>query len=455
MSKTKQGSNDGDLKQTLKDINESLKNLDARVQKIEKQTRNSGGSCFSFSMAILVLVLSIALLSNDKSREDFVERLKDVQELVIQRLNPDTRLCQNITVYHHERLLSLDLNARSDCKYSVQEILNQASNLFSSSLTQIYTESGRTLQINNQDITVHPGFTYNAKKKEITLDRVGSDYNLSSVTFALLRSEERFIWPAERLGHKFKVTTSDGQKVVVKPVSKQPRLLEIENLMSYEETDAFYLIARNLQKVESLVGADNGLATKSESRSSSHTWIGRDFTDNPSNDLIDRIERRIFELVQWPDEDTAEPFQVVFYNKSQYYYGHHDYTEKEDAPHNPYYYGGGNRFVTVLLYLNDVEEGGETTFPFADSNGNPINRHINPTDMYRGSIACSSGGVRVKPKKGGAAMFYNLKEEGHMDGKTDPYSLHAGCPVTKGEKHISNKWIRNKRVRGKLYDELW
>ena len=34
----------------------------------------------------------------------------------------------------------------------------------------------------------------------------------------------------------------------------------------------------------------------------------------------------------------------------------------------------------------------------------------------------------MKPKKGDALMFYNLLETGRTDG----YSMHAGCPVTKG-----------------------
>jgi len=42
-----------------------------------------------------------------------------------------------------------------------------------------------------------------------------------------------------------------------------------------------------------------------------------------------------------------------------------------------------------------------------------------------------------------------------MDGEFDPWSLHAGCAVLKGEKYVSNKWVRNKRVDGHLYDHVW
>ena len=39
----------------------------------------------------------------------------------------------------------------------------------------------------------------------------------------------------------------------------------------------------------------------------------------------------------------------------------------------------------------------------------------------------------MKPKKGDALMFYNLLETGRTDG----YSMHAGCPVTKGACRVS------------------
>ena len=44
----------------------------------------------------------------------------------------------------------------------------------------------------------------------------------------------------------------------------------------------------------------------------------------------------------------------------------------------------------------------------------------------------------VKPQRGDALLFLNLSP----DGTTDSVSLHAGCPVIKGEKWSATKWIR-------------
>ena len=54
--------------------------------------------------------------------------------------------------------------------------------------------------------------------------------------------------------------------------------------------------------------------------------------------------------------------------------------------------------------LNDVERGGATAFPRA--------------------------GVAVRPVKGGAAFWYNLKRSG----KPDSLTLHGACPVLLGHK---------------------
>jgi prolyl 4-hydroxylase len=70
---------------------------------------------------------------------------------------------------------------------------------------------------------------------------------------------------------------------------------------------------------------------------------------------------------------------------------------------------------TLIAYLNDVEEGGETTFPRA--------------------------GWTTFPKRGSAVYF----EYCNSGGEVDPRTLHAGCPVLRGEKWIATKWMRQRR----------
>lgn len=70
-----------------------------------------------------------------------------------------------------------------------------------------------------------------------------------------------------------------------------------------------------------------------------------------------------------------ESFQVLKYEVGQQYKEHHDFISKDlRLPAGP-------RILTFFLYLSDVEEGGETSFP--------------------------SLGIDVKPKKGKAVLWPN------------------------------------------------
>ncbi len=63
----------------------------------------------------------------------------------------------------------------------------------------------------------------------------------------------------------------------------------------------------------------------------------------------------------------------------------------------------------MIIYLSEVEEGGETVFP-----------KLNLT---------------IKPEKGDALLFYDMKPTGEVDDQT----LHGGNKVLKGEKWIVTK----------------
>jgi prolyl 4-hydroxylase len=277
-----------------------------------------------------------------------------------------------------------------------------------------------------------------------------------------LGADEQFVWPALRVGEsvRVKLHSDDGTARIVRmhTVSTRPRVFLIPSLLSLAECDELAAIGKSTQLDKSKVGADTGKGGEyRDVRTSSQTWIAAGSpNDTPT---VKRVRDRVFDLMKMP-VDLGEALQLVHYNVSQHYFGHHDYSHIWESVDSPYVQAGGNRFITVVMYLNDVEAGGETVFPFANSTNRPrLDEHgkeqiwviENNEHVYFGNPGCDGRGLQVPPIKGAALVFYNLLEEHTAFATPDSYTLHAGCDVLKGEKFAAQQWIRNKRVGGVLY----
>ena len=103
-----------------------------------------------------------------------------------------------------------------------------------------------------------------------------------------------------------------------------------------------------------------------------------------------------------------EVTNILHYARAQEYSAHYDFYPPEVAAQK------GQRVATMLVYLNDAYEGGETEFPKLN--------------------------WRFKGKAGDALLFFSLSPEGLPESA----SLHAGLPVTKGDKWLLSKWIRDR-----------
>lgn len=104
------------------------------------------------------------------------------------------------------------------------------------------------------------------------------------------------------------------------------------------------------------------------------------------------------------DIAQGEPLQLLRYIPGQQYRPHLDAVPGLD----------NQRELTLLVYLSDGYEGGETHFPEVDL-------------AYRGGI-------------GDALLFRNCGP----DGRADPATRHAGLPVRSGVKLLASRWIRQR-----------
>lgn len=225
-----------------------------------------------------------------------------------------------------------------------------------------------------------------------------------------------------------------GQKAIktmtLKVLSCAPRVFEIEDFLSpYEISHVLKIAHESTDFRSSSVSASEASDSADDSnvRTSTNTWI-----DRRKDIVIDAIYQRAADVLQikeallrWrrkteipevpPDESQlsiAESLQLVHYSVGQKYQPHHDFFMP------PLVHGQPARFATLLLYLNTVTAGGETTFPVWR------NAHTNEP-------------LKVTPTPGKAVLFYNMLP----DGNYDQYSLHEAAPVLQGEKYLTNLWV--------------
>jgi len=100
--------------------------------------------------------------------------------------------------------------------------------------------------------------------------------------------------------------------------------------------------------------------------------------------------------------ERGEPVQVLSYAPGQEYKLHSDALPP----------GYDQRVMTVLIYLNEDYQGGETYFP--------------------------KGEIAFRGRPGDALLFHNVDDLG----QPDPAARHAGRPVRMGRKLLLSKWIR-------------
>ncbi|KAJ0241924.1 Prolyl 4-hydroxylase 5 [Hirschfeldia incana] len=205
----------------------------------------------------------------------------------------------------------------------------------------------------------------------------------------------------------------------VEVISWEPRAVIYHNFLTNEECEHLISLAKPNMVKSAVVDEKTGGSKDSRVRTSSGTFLRRGH-----DQVVERIEQRISDFTFIPVEN-GEGLQVLHYQVGQKYEPHYDYFLDEFNTKN-----GGQRIATVLMYLSDVDDGGETVFPAAKGN-------ISAVPWWNELSKCGKEGLSVLPKKRDALLFWNMRP----DASLDPSSLHGGCPVVKGNKWSSTKWF--------------
>ncbi|KAI6690826.1 hypothetical protein NL676_027654 [Syzygium grande] len=188
---------------------------------------------------------------------------------------------------------------------------------------------------------------------------------------------------------------------------------------SREECEYLVSLAKPRISKSTVVDGSTGKSMDSGVRTSFGMFLNRG-----QDKIVRAIEKRIADFTHIPVEH-GEGLQILQYGHGQKYDAHHDYFSDPFNTRN-----GGQRMATMLMYLSDVEEGGETVFPAAKANFSAV-------PWWNELSECGKQGLSVKPKMGNAVLFWSMKP----DGSLDPASLHGACPVIKGTKWSAPKWM--------------
>ena len=190
------------------------------------------------------------------------------------------------------------------------------------------------------------------------------------------------------------------QKIVTDITDNNYYIIYIKNLLTDEECDRLLEESNKINRVmeESKVySEETNIVT--DYRKSKQKWI----RDNESS--ISKKITNIAEIFTNKPKKNMEELQLVEYDVNGYFKEHYDPTINEKKSNI------NDRAFTLLFYLNNVEDGGETYF-------NKLN-------------------LKVSPSKGDAVFFKSLNEK--QDLLTN--SFHQGMEIKKGKKIICNKWI--------------
>jgi len=235
--------------------------------------------------------------------------------------------------------------------------------------------------------------------------RFKETYNLNDDQIKKLQILSKFKKKPKKINYKefYKNNITKKAQRIYYPFTQ---IYKQENFLSTDECDQLIsMISRNLRP--STV-ADKG-----------DTCLVNNYRTSKTSDLnyfLDpfylSIDKKIANLMKL-EPFLGETMQAQKYEVGEYYKEHYDFFSPFNHEYKTYCEWMGQRTWTTMIYLNDVEEGGETYFKYLN--------------------------LKIKPKKGLLIGWNNLYINGFPNYKT----MHEALPPIKGSKYIITKWWRS------------
>jgi prolyl 4-hydroxylase len=189
---------------------------------------------------------------------------------------------------------------------------------------------------------------------------------------------------------------------------QRPVVAVLVGVLSEPECDQLIELARPRLTPSTVVDPVTGIDTIAAHRNSEGMFFR--LAETP---FISKLDHRISQVMNSPVQN-GEGLQVLRYGPGTQSTPHFDFLVPGNPANQQSLARSGQRVSSLVIYLNDVPEGGETFFPEA--------------------------ALSVCPRKGHAVYFEYCNDANQLDHLT----LHAGAPVIAGEKWAVTKWMRQR-----------
>jgi prolyl 4-hydroxylase len=192
-------------------------------------------------------------------------------------------------------------------------------------------------------------------------------------------------------------------------ISDSPRIRRVAAFLSAEECQ--WLIERGRHKLAPALVYDErdaGFQAVGD-----RTNSAAEFTLADADVALVLLHARMAATIGLPSQ-LLETTQLLHYAPGQQFLPHYDFFDPQKPGLAAHVEKFGQRIATILIYLNDDYEGGETDFPRLE--------------------------YRFKGRTGDALLFANVDPSNAPDYRT----LHAGLAPLNGEKWLLSQWVRNR-----------
>ncbi len=229
--------------------------------------------------------------------------------------------------------------------------------------------------------------------------------------------ESSSVWDRPRYLMRTKFTHQND--IEVSYIWEEPLVVYFDNVLDEEELN--YLVDTATPRFErSKVSGPDGVPIPDKTRTSETAWIYLQESVR-AKEIVNKVSK----LAGFSYE-YAEDIGINKYEKSQEFKPHFDYFLEDQLGANDGF-GNCQRSATILIYLTDVTDGGETVF-MRSNDGSYQFDSTNPDHLS------------ISPKRGRVLIWYSMHP---FTEKVDDRTLHAGSPVIEGVKIASTIFLRN------------